>query len=63
MALTRSMKLASARFDDARKTRVGLELGLVLSGKWPLSCVNPAVLQTTKLRRWQPVAMDHGPNS
>jgi len=28
-----------------------------------VSCVNPSVLQTTKLRRWQPVGMDRGPNS
>jgi len=55
---------ASARFDPARKTHVGRELGLVLSGKWPMSCVNPAVLQnSTKLRRWQPISMERGPNS
>ncbi len=63
VTLTAHVASASARFDDARKTRVGLELGLVLSGKWPLSCVNPAVLQHTKLRRWQPVGMGRGPNS
>jgi D-3-phosphoglycerate dehydrogenase len=28
-----------------------------------VSCVNPSVLQTTSLRRWQPVGMDRGPNS
>ena len=54
---------ASARFDQARKTHVGRELALVLEGKWPMSCVNPAVLQNTKLRRWQPVSMERGPNS
>ncbi len=54
---------ASARFDEARKRRVGSELALVLSGKWPMSCVNPAVLQTTKLARWQPVGLGRGPNS
>ena len=32
---------ASARFDPARKRRVGQELALVLSGRWPMSCVNP----------------------
>ena len=35
---------ASARFDPARKRHVGRELALVLNGKWPMSCVNPAVL-------------------
>lgn len=54
---------ASARFDPARKRHVGRELALVLEGKWPMSCVNPAVLQNTKLRRWQPVSMGRGPNS
>lgn len=54
---------ASARFDPARKRRVGQELALVLSGRWPMSCVNPTVLPGCGLRRWQPVAMDHGPNS
>lgn len=54
---------ASARFDEARKRRVGAELALVAQGKWPMSVVNPAVLQSTKLRRWQPVAIGRGPNS
>jgi D-3-phosphoglycerate dehydrogenase len=54
---------ASARFDPARKRRVGQELALVLSGRWPMSCVNPTVLPRTDLRRWQPVSMERGPNS
>jgi D-3-phosphoglycerate dehydrogenase len=54
---------ASARFDPARKRHVGRELGLILSGKWPMSCVNPAVLMKSDLRRWQPVSMERGPNS
>ena len=54
---------ASARFDPARKRRVGQELALVLSGRWPLSCVNPTVLAGSDLRRWQPYSMDRGPNS
>jgi D-3-phosphoglycerate dehydrogenase len=54
---------ASARFDPARKRHVGRELALVLAGKWPMSCVNPAVLMNSKLRRWQPVSMERGPNS
>jgi D-3-phosphoglycerate dehydrogenase len=54
---------ASARFDLARKRRVGQELALAYHGKWPMSCVNPAALQATKLRRWQPVSMERGPNS
>jgi D-3-phosphoglycerate dehydrogenase len=54
---------ASARFDPARKRHVGRELALVLSGRWPMSCVNPAVLMNSNLRRWQPVSMERGPNS
>ena len=52
-----------ARFDPARKRHVGRELALVLNGKWPMSCVNPAVLMNSELRRWQPVSMERGPNS
>ncbi|RYJ02681.1 MAG: C-terminal binding protein [Acetobacteraceae bacterium] len=63
VTLTAHVASASARFDEARKRRVGNELALVLSGKWPMSCVNPAVLQNTALRRWQPVGMGRGPNS
>ena len=54
---------ATARFDPARKRRVGQELALVLAGKWPMSCVNPAVLAKSDLIRWQPVSMQRGPNS
>src|SRR5579859_5816565 len=61
--LTAHVASASARFDEARKRRVGYELSLVLQGMWPVSCVNPSVLQNTKLKRWQPVSMDRGPNS
>src|SRR5580692_4624991 len=54
---------ASARFDPARKRHVGRELALVLSGRWPMSCVNPSVLLKTNLTRWQPYSMERGPNS
>ena len=54
---------AAARFDEARKRRAGQELALVLSGRWPMSCVNPTVLPNSGLRRWQPYAMERGPNS
>jgi D-3-phosphoglycerate dehydrogenase len=61
--LTAHVASATARFDPARRRRVGLELSLVLSGKWPMSCVNPAVLADSGLNRWQPVSMERGPNS
>jgi D-3-phosphoglycerate dehydrogenase len=63
VTMTAHVASASARFDEARKRRVGFELSLVLSGLWPASCVNPSVLQNTPLRRWQPVSMERGPNS
>ncbi len=61
--LTAHVASASARFDSARKRRVGQELALVLQGRWPMSCVNPSVLAKTDLRRWQPISMERGPNS
>jgi D-3-phosphoglycerate dehydrogenase len=61
--LTAHVASASARFDPARKRRVGQEIALVLGGRWPMSCVNPSVLATSSLRRWQPVSMARGPNS
>ena len=54
---------ASARFDPARRRRVGREIANVLGGRWPLSCVNPTVLANSPLRRWQPISMERGPNS
>jgi D-3-phosphoglycerate dehydrogenase / 2-oxoglutarate reductase len=54
---------ASARFDPARKRRVGQEIALALSGRWPMSCVNPTVLPGCGLKRWQPVSMHRGPNA
>src|SRR4029453_9357862 len=35
---------ASARMDPERRRRVGQEIALVLTGRWPRSCVNPSVL-------------------
>ena len=49
VTLTAHVASASARFDEARKRRVGYELSLVLQGMWPISCVNPSVLQSTAL--------------
>jgi len=54
---------ASARFDAVRLRRVGQEIALVLSGRWPMSCVNPAVLDKSGLQRWQPHSMERGPGA
>lgn len=61
--LTPHVASASARFDPERKRRVGRELALVLSGRWPRSCVNPSVLEKSGLVRWQPYSMERGPGA
>ena len=61
--LTAHVASASARFDPARKRRVGQEIASVLNGRWPRACVNPSVLEKTKLTRWQPYSMERGPGS
>jgi D-3-phosphoglycerate dehydrogenase len=63
VTLTAHVASASARFDEARKRRVGYELSLVLQGMWRGKLRQSVVLQNTSLRRWQPVSMDRGPNS
>jgi len=52
---------ASDRMEPVRRRRVGEELALVLSGRWPRACVNPSVLAGTDLQRWQPYSMERGP--
>jgi D-3-phosphoglycerate dehydrogenase len=49
--------------DPERRRRVGRELALVLGGRWPMSCVNPTVLERSTLTRWQPYPMHRGPSS
>ena len=61
--LTPHVASASARFDPVRLRRVGQEIALVLSGRWPMSCVNPAVLDKSGLARWQPHSMERGPGA
>jgi D-3-phosphoglycerate dehydrogenase len=61
--LTAHVASASSRFDIARKRRVGAEMALVLCGKWPRACVNPAVLEQSRLERWQPYSMERGPGN
>jgi D-3-phosphoglycerate dehydrogenase len=61
--LTPHIASASARMDPERRRRVGRELALVLGGRWPMSCVNPTVLERSTLTRWQPYPMHRGPSS
>jgi D-3-phosphoglycerate dehydrogenase len=61
--LTPHVASASARMDPERRRRAGQEIALVLSGRWPRSCVNPSVLEKTGLARWQPYSMGRGPGA
>ena len=53
---------ATTRMRPSTRRRVGREVALVLSGRWPMSPVNPTVMPRVKLDRWQPFPMDRGPN-
>ena len=61
VTLTAHVASASSRFDSQRRRRVGREIALVLTGRWPMACVNPSVLERSGLRRWQPYSMERGP--
>ena len=61
--LTPHVASASQRMAPETRRRVGQEISLVLTGRWPRTCVNPSVLANTNLRRWQPYSMGRGPGS
>ena len=61
--LTPHVASASARMGPETRRRVGQEIALALSGRWPRTCVNPSVLEKTDLKRWQPYSMGRGPGS
>ena len=61
--LTPHVASASERMGPETRRRVGQEIALVLTGRWPRTCVNPSVLEKTELRRWQPYSMERGPGS
>src|SRR3989442_2875459 len=61
--LTAHVASASARFDPARRRRVGQEIALGLRGRWPRSCVKPSVLPKTRPVGWQPYSMEPGPGA
>ena len=60
--ITPHVASATARMMPETRRRLGQELASALQGRWPRSVVNPSVLATSKLRRWQPVPMSRGPN-
>ena len=53
VTLTPHVASASSRVLAVSKRRVGMEVALVLSGRRPLSCVNPSVLDGSGLLKWQ----------
>ncbi len=53
---------ASTRMLIECRRRAARQVALVLRGKWPMSCVNPRVLDTSDLTRWQPYSTERGPN-
>lgn len=53
---------ATTRMRPETRRRVGREVALVLTGRWPMSPVNPTVMPRVELERWQPYPMDRGPN-
>lgn len=53
---------ASSRMAPESRRRMAREIALVLTGRWPMSCVNSEVLPKSDLIRWQPYPMDRGPS-
>ncbi len=53
---------ATTRMRPETRRRAAREIALALTGRWPMSCVNPTVLPRVELERWQPVPMQRGPN-
>ncbi len=53
---------ATTRMRPETRRRTGREVALALTGRWPMSSVNPTVLPRTRLEQWQPVPMERGPN-
>ena len=63
VTLTPHVASASERMRPETRRRVGQEIALVLTGRWPRTCVNPSVLDKTDLQRWQPYSMGRGPGA
>ena len=61
VTITPHVASASARFDPRKRRRVAEEIALVLTGRWPMACVNPTVLGKTDLRRCSPTRWNGAP--
>lgn len=62
VVLTPHAASGTARMRPAARRRVGHEIALALTGRWPMSPVNPTVMPRVALQRWQPYPMGRGPN-
>ncbi len=62
VVVTPHVASASSRMLPECRRRAARQVALVLRGKWPMSCVNPKVLERTNLVRWQPTPSERGPN-
>ena len=60
--LTPHAASGTTRMRPAARRRVGREISLALTGRWPMSPVNPTVMPRVALQRWQPYPMGRGPN-
>ena len=60
VVVTPHVASASSRMRAETRRRAAREVALVLKGRWPMSCVNPAVLSRSGLERWQPYPMSRG---
>jgi len=61
VTVTPHVASASSRMMPETRRRVGQEIAAVLNGRWPKSPVNPAVMEKTGLRQWQPISLERGP--
>ena len=53
---------ATTRMRPETRRRAAREVALALTGRWPMSCVNPTVLPRAQMERGQPFPMQRGPN-
>lgn len=60
--ITPHVASSSTRMLIECRRRAARQVALVLCGKWPMSCVNPKVLEESNLTRWQPYSTERGPN-
>lgn len=62
VVVTPHVASATTRMRPVSRRRAAREVRMVLSGRWPMSAVNPTVLPRVELERWQPYPMNRGPN-